>query len=144
MRSTLKKIWLGVALSAVVGLAGCGAPTTLATVKTASSSAVEALAIPPQSAFKTFDVVVTKILPADNNGLTHQNFVVKTVSGGAIYQVNNSTTHGSEVPNLKVGEELEIRGVVYKDKVSQGIHWTHHANKPGDAGWIKADGQVYE
>lgn len=145
MRSTLHKVWLGLALSAVVGLAGCGAPTTLSTVKTTASSSVEALGIPPQSAFKTFDVVVTKILPEDTHGLTHQNFVVKTVKDGEVYAVNNSTTHGSEVEGLHVGEELEIRGVVYKDKYSQGIHWTHHANKPGDAGWIKdEDGEVFE
>ncbi|HEY9856722.1 MAG TPA: DUF3465 domain-containing protein [Stenomitos sp.] len=146
MRSTLQKVWLGVALTAVIGLVGCGTPTTLSTARVATTSTqLEALAVPPQSAFKTFDVVVTKILPDDNSGLTHQNFVVKTVKSGEIYNVNNSTTHGSEVVGLHVGENLEIRGVVYKDTKSQGIHWTHHADKPGDAGWIKdEDGKVFE
>lgn len=144
MRSTLQKLWLGAAISAVIGLVGCGAPTTLTTTKVAASSPVEALGVPPQSAFKTFDVVVTQILPEDTNGLTHQNFVVKTVAGGAVYEVNNSTTHGTEVAGLDVGDKLKIRGTVYTGK-KNGIHWTHHANKPGDAGWIKDEaGKVYE
>ncbi|MNT96171.1 hypothetical protein D3C72_2382020 [compost metagenome] len=68
-------------------------------------------------------------------------------NAGKEYEVNNSTTHGSKVPNLKVGAVLEIRGTVYEDQKrdKSGIHWTHMANKPGDAGYIKtADGKIYE
>ncbi len=143
MRSSLQKLWFGAAVASVIGLVGCGASTTPITTKIADSGPVEALGVPPQSAFKTFEVVVVKILPEDTQGLTHQNFVVKTVKG-EVYEVNNSTTHGTEVEGLDVGDELTIRGTVYTGK-KQGIHWTHMADKPGDAGWIKDEaGRVYE
>lgn len=146
MRNTLHKVWLGISLSAIVGLAGCGSPASLSTAQVADNQQLDALGVPPQSAFKTFTVVVTKILPEDTQGLTHQNFLVKAVSpdAGAIYEVNNSTTHGTEVPNLEVGYKLTIRGTVYTGR-KKGIHWTHKANKPGDAGWIKTEnGKIYE
>lgn len=143
MRSSLHKLWLGAAVVSVIGLVGCGTPTMLTTARVADSGPVEALGVPPQSAFKTFEVVVVKLLPDDTQGLTHQNFVVKT-DKGEVYEVNNSTSHGTEVEDLDIGDELTIRGTVYRGK-KQGIHWTHRADKPGDAGWIKdAAGKIYE
>lgn len=108
---------------------------------------VEAKAVPPQSAFVTIKVTVKTILPDDTTGLPHQNFVVTTVSptAGLVMQVNNDTKFGSKVP-LKVGDSLTIRGVTYgKPTRPSGIHWTHKADKAGDAGFIQtADGSKYE
>ncbi|HEY9898927.1 MAG TPA: DUF3465 domain-containing protein [Pantanalinema sp.] len=135
-------------LAAIIAIAGCGSVTTLqAPQVSATSSVVEAKAVPPQSAFKVVKATVIQLLPEDNDGLTHQNFKVKAISpdAGRVYEVNNSTTHGSKVPNLKVGDVLEIRGTTYQNKDRYGLHWTHKADKSGDAGYIKtADGKIYE
>jgi hypothetical protein len=140
----LQALMLGLALTAPLALGACGAPALTATSQQAS--AVESQSVPPASAFKTIQAKVTKILPMDTHGLPHQNFVVTVISGntgkpGDSLQVNNDTKYGSEVEGLKVGDELTIKGTTYPG----GIHWTHRANKPGDAGYIKtADGTIYE
>ncbi|HBN07472.1 MAG TPA: hypothetical protein DD435_02115 [Cyanobacteria bacterium UBA8530] len=127
-------------------LAGCGAASvsTPLTVSYNPSTILESKAVPPASAFKTVEAEVQKILPEDNSGLTHQNFIV-IGKDGKTYTVNNSTTHGSAVAGLKVGLSLTIKGTTYKNGANFGLHWTHKANKPGDAGWIKTpDGKIYE
>lgn len=134
-------------LAAILAIAGCGSVSTLQAPRVTTASVVEAKAVPPQSAFKVVKATVIQLLPDDNDGLTHQNFKVKAISPneGRVYDVNNSTTHGSKVPNLKVGDVLEIRGTTYQNKDRFGLHWTHKADKPGDAGYIKtADGKIYE
>jgi hypothetical protein len=134
-------------LAAILAIAGCGSATTLQAPQVTTSSVVEAKAVPPQSAFKVVKATVIQLLPDDNVGLTHQNFKVKAITPdtGRVYEVNNSTTHGSMVPDLKVGDVLEIRGTTYQNKDKYGLHWTHKADKPGDAGYIKtADGTIYQ
>lgn len=143
-----------VAAAALV-LTACGrAPLSanqavaLRTQNLAAASAMvppaETRAVPPQSAFRTVEATVTKVLPEDNSGLTHQNFVV-TTERNEVYTVNNSTTHGTAVAGLAVGLKLRIRGTVYKNGNRQGLHWTHKASKPGDAGWIETmDGRRFE
>ncbi|HBN09128.1 MAG TPA: hypothetical protein DD435_10935, partial [Cyanobacteria bacterium UBA8530] len=117
-------------------LAGCAAPAApTLSLTTKAVSTISTLAVPPASAFKTFTVKVTSILPLDKKGLPHQNFIV-VASDGQVYEVNNDTKYGSEVPDLTVGLALVIKGTTYSGS-KQGIHWTHKANQPGDAGWIK-------
>jgi PBP1b-binding outer membrane lipoprotein LpoB len=126
-------------------LAGCAAPAApTLTLAAKAVSTISAQSVPPASAFKTFNVKVKGILPLDKKGLPHQNFIV-IASDGQVYEVNNDTKYGSEVPDLTVGETLVIKGTTYSDTNKQGIHWTHKANQPGDAGWIKTpDGQIYQ
>ncbi len=132
----------------VVGLVafagtGCGKAPVAGVRVAARASQVVAQGVPPQSAFVTVAGKVSKLLPDDNNGLPHQNFMVTVAD--EIYTVNNDTKFGAKVPNLAVGATLEIRGTVYHNGSKSGIHWTHHADKPGDAGYIKtADGKTYE
>lgn len=132
-----------------MALSACGSFQSTQAAPQASRVAqqVEAKAVPPQSAFVTVKVTVKALKPDDNSGLPHQNFVVTTVSptAGLVWQVNNNTHHGSKVP-LKVGDSLTIRGVTYgKPTRPSGIHWTHKADKAGDAGYIQtADGTKYE
>lgn len=131
---------------AFVALGGCG--TTLTNLNSVTPTAlVEAQEVPPASAFKTVEGSVTQLLPDDTSGLTHQNFVIQVTVNGKLktYTVNNSTSHGQEVKGLKVGDKLTVRGTTYVNGAKNGLHWTHHANVPGDAGYIKtADGRIYE
>ena len=135
--------FLAMALSACGSFQAARAVPPIARV----AQQVEAKAVPPQSAFVTIKVTVKTILPDDNTGLPHQNFVVTELSptAGLVLQVNNDTKFGSKVP-LKVGDSLTIRGVTYgKPTRPSGIHWTHKADDAGDAGFIQtADGTKYE
>jgi hypothetical protein len=105
--------------------------------------------VPPQSAFETIVATVEKILPLDLKGLKHQNFVVRETGpkAGHLLEVNHNIDFGTLVPDLKVGDQLVLRGQVYHNKRTgrDGIHWTHHAKAPGDAGYIRtADGRTYQ
>lgn len=124
--------------------AACGAHPTVVMPTRVQSAAVETQSVPPQSQFQIVEGTVSTVLPEDTSGLPHQNFVIKLANGKAM-TVNNDTKYGSKVAGLKVGVPLTIRGVVYHDGNRDGIHWTHHANKPNDAGYIKtADGTVFQ
>ena len=132
------------ALAALLA-AGCGAPAPVALVRPAST-AVEAQGVPPASQFVTIECSVTKLLPDDNDGLPHQLFVVKVTKGAkpGSYQVANDTLYGQKVPDLHVGDALTIKGTLFSGG-TLGIHWTHKASKPFDAGWIKTkDGKVWQ
>lgn len=121
----------------------------------ATASGIQALKKPkpqpspkPALQFVTIKAKVVEILPDDTTGLPHQNFVVQEVSPeeGANLTVNNDTKYGSEVPGLKVGMLLTIRGVMYHNGGGRdGIHWTHHKDTPDDAGYIQTpDGKIYQ
>jgi len=89
---------------------------------------------------------VTELLPDDTHGLPHQRFMIRLDKpmAGKILEVDHSISHGRRVTGLTVGEAVVIRGVIFSGN-KDGIHWTHHANKPGDAGYIKdSDGQLFE
>jgi hypothetical protein len=141
----LKRLILALAIASLS--AGCGTSTAAAPSQAgqASVSALKYGSVPDPSRFQIIHGMVIKVLPEDTSGLPHQNFVVSV--DGAPYEVNNDTVFGTKVPNLKVGMSLEIKGVEYHDSQphKDGIHWTHHAKAPGDAGYIKtADGHLYQ
>jgi hypothetical protein len=132
------------ALGAIaLSTAACGTHAVMAPVRV-QAAAVQAQGVPPQSQFQVVTGKVSNILPEDTSGLPHQNFVITTATGKPM-TVNNDTKFGSKVTGLKLGDQLTIRGVVYHDGNRDGIHWTHHANKPNDAGYIKtANGTVFQ
>ena len=100
--------------------------------------------VPSQSQFATVQGVVTQLLPDDTSGLQHQNWVIKT-SNGMTLIVNNDVTVGQRVSPMAVGEAMTVRGVEYHDPGKDGIHWTHHANVPNDAGYVQlATGQKFQ
>jgi hypothetical protein len=103
----------------------------------------------PQLKFVEVEGVIEKILPEDTRGLPHQVFLFHTHSTNknipVLLEVNHDVHFGERVPDLKVGEALTIKGVLYHDRRKDGIHWTHHRNKPGDAGFIRTpDGHMYQ
>jgi hypothetical protein len=132
-----------------LSLSACGtSPTSSAlAVRARAATVVAAKGVPPSSAFVTVTAKVTSIEPDDTSGLPHQKFVVTEISpnAGKVLEVANDTQFGQKVQGLVVGETLVIKGVTWNDPSSSGIHWTHHASKPGDAGFIKTpDGHTYE
>lgn len=127
-----------------LSLTGCGRPPVMVPARAAVTAAsLKSQSVPSANQFVTVQATVVAVLPNDTTGLPHQNFVV-TVDGHR-YFVNNDTHYGTEVPGLKVGMQLTIRGVEYHDPKDDGIHWTHHADRDGDAGYIQtADGHIYQ
>jgi hypothetical protein len=106
----------------------------------------------PELKFVVINGTVEKVLPDNKNGYGHQRFVFHVASGAPPeLEVDVDLTYGHRVEDLKVGEKLEIKGVLYHDAprgnrpAHDGIHWTHHRKNNGDAGYIKApDGHIYE
>jgi hypothetical protein len=140
---------LATALSAVLAfaaLSGC-APSGMSPV-VAPDSPAQALGHDKPLTFVTIQAQVAELLPDDNHGLPHQNFVVKESApqAGLMLTVNHDTKYGKKVAGLKVGDKLTIRGVLYHNGHGRdGIHWTHHKDRADDAGFIKtADGTVYQ
>jgi hypothetical protein len=143
---SLHRLTLAVLTATVTAsLTACGTSSAgLTSARVIAPSQSQVMGVPPQSAFTTLQGTVVKVLPEDNHGLPHQNFVIKDTKGRTM-AVNNDTKFGSKVKGLVVGMTLTIRGVEYHDAKADGIHWTHHANKKGDAGFIQTpDGTKYE
>ena len=134
-------------------LAGCGVNPAQARARAAAAAVavtqVAVQSVPAPSDFQTVTGKVTKVMPDSHNphnNLDHQNFMVETDDGQTL-ECNNDISQGigTKVPNLQVGDELTIHGVEYHDTNLDGIHWTHHDKKAGDAGWIKtADGHIFQ
>ncbi len=121
--------------------------------------------VPTAAELTTIKAVVVDILPDRHNarnGLDHQVLMVKVIKvtgglkaaqsagptatsvRGKILEVDNdiSPTIGTKATVVK-GQTISLRGELYHnaargDKPEQdGIHWTHHADKSGDCGYIK-------
>jgi hypothetical protein len=92
------------------------------------------------SEFTTFtNLEVTKVLPDDTDGLTHQQFDV--LIDGATVRVAHNTDLAPHVP-VKVGDHVEIRGIYLQKQ--HVLHWTHYNPEGGAGGYIKLDGKVYD
>jgi hypothetical protein len=150
---------LGTLAAAVVvlGLGGCGSHGALGAPKLAGVVATQSvklaagvenmLRVPGPADFTTIQATVKQLMPDTNHGLPHQNFVVieTAPTAGVVLEVNNDEKFGTRVPNLAVGEALVIKGILYHDPAKDGIHWTHHTNTLGDAGFIQTpDGQLFQ
>lgn len=105
--------------------------------------------------FATIKGWVKSLLPDTNpiGGLPHQHFWFQedTASGGKLLRVDNDLKFGTRVPDLAPGQPLTIRGQLWHDPpmngnpAMDGIHWTHHRDVLGDAGFIEnAAGQLFQ
>jgi hypothetical protein len=139
-------------------VAGCGmAPMT---PKAPMTQRAPALAVPSVDTLEAewsrrgsipanFAVVagdVMKLLPDDTQGIPHQVFVIRVMepARGLVLEVNHNVAAGEPVARLEVGERVIVRGVLYSG-FKEGIHWTHHAKRRGDAGFIQTEnGRIYE
>jgi hypothetical protein len=62
---------------------------------------------------------VTKVMPEDSQGSKHQLFMLKLDSGVTV-RVAHNTSVAEEIPDLKVGERLGIKGeFIHKDDLNK-------------------------
>ncbi|MDB5100171.1 MAG: hypothetical protein JWM80_4592 [Cyanobacteria bacterium RYN_339] len=158
MKLNRNPLLAALATSAIL-LAGCGThtagmPVVQRQVASMSAAAVTAAAIQAletekkkdhhapvvDAQFTTFtNLEVTKLMPDDNDGLTHQQFDV--LIDGAEVRVAHNTDLAPHVP-VKVGDHVDIRGI-YLTK-QHVLHWTHYNPEGGAGGFIKLNGKVYD
>ncbi|WP_374078674.1 DUF3465 domain-containing protein [Bdellovibrio bacteriovorus] len=87
-------------------------------------------------------MVVTKVLPDDNNGLKHQKWVVRLSNGKTMQAVYNSDMC-PRVP-VKVGDVIAMGGMFLWTNTGALLHWLHHdprGNRPD--GYVFVNGKYY-
>lgn len=86
---------------------------------------------------------IIHILPDDNIGSRHQNFLIELEIGHTLL-VSHNIDLAPRIENLRRGEEIEFYGEYEWNEKGGVIHWTHHdpQGKHPD-GWIKYKGRVY-
>ncbi len=89
------------------------------------------------------NLVVTKILPDDRQGLKHQKWEARLSNGQKIQVVYNSDM-GARVP-VEVGDQFGVGGEFVWGRQNVGImHWLHEDRKDRRPdGYVYHEGQVY-
>ncbi|MCA8969483.1 MAG: DUF3465 domain-containing protein [Planctomycetes bacterium] len=122
------------------GRVGSGAPSVRwGTI----DDVARAFAAKKSDVFVEVQGVVVHILPLDNEGTRHQNFLFE-LSNDITLKISHNIDLADPIPNLRKGMRLRIRGEYeYNDKGGV-LHWTHHdpARRHPD-GWIEVDGKRY-
>lgn len=135
-----------VALSLLAGCGGSPAGRSLSSTSTVVAN-LDALAKPVQArTFKTLKGTVTILLPDDMQGLKHQLFRFETRSANGqtnVVQCAHNIDLAPYIP-LKVGDQVEVKGVFIEEQPYDVIHWTHHDPKGGEGGYVKLNGKLYQ
>lgn len=88
--------------------------------------------------------IVKKLLPDDNKGSRHQNFLV-TVNAEQTLLFAHNIDLAPRLENLQVGDAITFRGEYVYNPKGGIMHWTHHDADGGNkTGWIKHNGKTYE
>jgi hypothetical protein len=71
-------------------------------------------------------------------GVASQHGVTGMIQPGAKLMVSHNISVAQKVP-LQRGDLVSIKGVPFRNASGtvKGLHWTHHARRPDDAGWVK-------
>jgi len=135
---------------ALVGL-GMGTATINATKVALPVTLAEALYLSAETAYQEhLDQVwvmgqgsVTRLLADDTDGDRHQRFILALPSGQTVLVAHNIDS-APRVPDIAVGNIIRFCGEYIWSDLGGTVHWTHHRNATGDAGWLEKQGQRYE
>ena len=86
---------------------------------------------------------VIKVLPDDLQGSKHQRFIVRITTGQTILVTHNIDI-AKKIPNLKVGDIVDLYGEYVWNPKGGIIHWTHHdPSRQHEDGWVLHHGKKY-
>lgn len=88
--------------------------------------------------------VVSRILPDDTSGITHQRFIIRLSSGQTVL-IDYNTDIAERIEDLKVGDRVSFAGEYIWNEQGGLVHWTHHdpaGRHP--SGWLKYNGRTYQ
>ena len=87
--------------------------------------------------------IVKRLLPDDDDGAKHQNFIVAVTDDHTV-KVSHNTDIADPIP-LKEGDTIKFRGEYVWNEFGGVIHWTHRdLNGRKAGGWIEHQGKMYK
>jgi len=87
---------------------------------------------------------VTRVLADDNDGSRHQRFILDVKAERTVLIAHNIDL-APRLEGLKVGDNVEFKGVYEWNDRGGVVHWTHHdPQKRRDGGWLKHRGRTYQ
>ena len=86
---------------------------------------------------------VIRILSDDNNGIKHQRFILKLLSGQTLLIAHNIDI-APRIEDLEVSDIVEFYGIYEWNSKGGILHWTHRdPNGNHETGWLKHGGLLY-
>ena len=97
----------------------------------------------PPGAYHGFGKVY-RLLPDDNEGTTHQRFLLRLDDGSSLLVAHN-TSLAPRLNGLKPGDVVEFCGEFVDNDRGGLVHWTHRDPRGRHAaGWLRHNGKIYE
>lgn len=97
----------------------------------------------PPGAYHGFGKVY-RLLPDDNEGTTHQRFLLRLDDGSSLLVAHN-TSLAPRLNGLKPGDVVEFCGEFVDNDKGGLVHWTHRDPRGRHAaGWLRHNGKIYE
>ena len=97
----------------------------------------------PPGAYHGFGKVY-RLLPDDNEGTTHQRFLLRLDDGSSLLVAHN-TSLAPRLNGLKPGDVVEFCGEFVDNDKGGLVHWTHRDPRGRHAaGWLRHNGRIYE
>ena len=87
---------------------------------------------------------VIRILPNDDEGSRHQEFIIKLGSGQTLLIAHNIDI-APRINSLRKGDQIDFCGEYEWNDKGGVVHWTHHdPDGRHEDGWLKHDGRTYQ
>jgi len=87
---------------------------------------------------------VVHVLPVDNSGSRHQNFLLE-LSNGITLKISHNIDLAPELPGLRKGDTVRFHGEYEHNEKGGVVHWTHR-DPAGrhEHGWLEHAGKRYQ